>query len=54
LFTGDTKNLAVKLSRIAWIVILGVIAILFAAWVDGGEEPLRPISQAVEVPEMAP
>lgn len=27
------------------------LAILVLAWFDGGEEPLRPIEQAVEVPE---
>ena len=53
LFTGDTKNLAVKRSRIAGIVILGLVAILVVAWIDGGEEPLHPISQPVEIPESA-
>ena len=38
LFTGDTKNLAVKRSRIAGIVILGLVAILVVAWIDG---PIR-------------
>ena len=29
------------------------VALLVAALVDGGEEPLRPIEQAVELPEAA-
>ena len=47
----DTKNLAVKRSAILWVVLLGIIGLLLAAWVDGGEEPLRPISQPVDLPE---
>ena len=47
----DTKNLAAKRSAILWVVLLGLIGVLVAAWVDGGEEPLRPISQPVELPE---
>lgn len=31
------------------LVIAGVIAL---AWFDGGEEPIRPIVQEVDVPEM--
>ncbi|MFA6220216.1 MAG: hypothetical protein WC692_10635 [Erythrobacter sp.] len=38
--------------------IKGGLAIVFAAlcvlaWIDGGEEPLHPIEQAVEVPGRA-
>lgn len=51
MFTGDTKNLAVKRSRIAGIAILGILAVLIIAWIDGGEEPLRTISEPVELPE---
>ncbi|MFL0356856.1 hypothetical protein ACI5KX_10305 [Erythrobacter sp. GH1-10] len=29
---------------------LAVLAVLVLAWIDGGEEPIRPIVQAVEVP----
>ncbi len=33
------------------LAILAVIAvILVVAWIDGGEEPLRPIVEPVEVP----
>ena len=43
---------------IAAAVVLTVLAVLFvvllvAALVDGGEEPLRPIEQAIELPEVA-
>jgi len=31
------------------LVIAGVIAL---AWFDGGEEPIRPIVQDIDVPEM--
>ena len=29
---------------------LGLLAILVLAYIDGGEEPIRPISQAVSIP----
>jgi hypothetical protein len=29
-----------------------VLLVLAYAWIDGGREPLRPISQSVPVPEM--
>ena len=32
-------------------LLLAVVALLAWAWWDGGEEPLRPISQPVPVPE---
>ncbi|ANY20410.1 hypothetical protein A6F68_01900 [Tsuneonella dongtanensis] len=33
---------------------VGLVVVLLAyAWVDGGEEPLRPIAEPVEVPEVA-
>ncbi|MBX7541793.1 hypothetical protein [Qipengyuania sphaerica] len=43
--------MAVKRSAILWVVLLGIIGVLVAAWIDGGEEPLRQISQPVELPE---
>jgi hypothetical protein len=36
--------------RMGWIVAL-VLALLVYAWIDGGEEPLRPIVEPVSVPE---
>ena len=29
-----------------------VLLVLVYAWIDGGREPLRPISESVPVPEM--
>ncbi|WP_156787192.1 hypothetical protein [Erythrobacter sp. SD-21] len=43
--------MAVKRSNIVWVVLLAIAGILVAAWVDGGEEPLRTIKQPVELPE---
>ena len=37
--------------RIAAIIALGLLALLVVAWIDGGEEPLHPIEQPVELPE---
>jgi hypothetical protein len=36
--------------RMGWIVAL-VIALLVYAWIDGGEEPLRPIVEPIAAPE---
>lgn len=38
-------------ARAPWYAGLAVLAILVLAYIDGGEEPLRPITQTVEVPE---
>ena len=37
--------------RIGWIAAALVGALLLYAWIDGGEEPLRPIVQPVPLPE---
>jgi hypothetical protein len=37
--------------QIAWIAAALVAALLLYAWIDGGEEPLRPIVQPVAMPE---
>jgi hypothetical protein len=29
------------------------LAVLLYAWIDGGEEPLRPIAQPIDLPERA-
>ena len=42
-----------SLRRIGLALALLVVALLVYAWIDGGEEPLRPISQPVAVPEAA-
>ena len=39
--------------RIGWMAAVLVALVLVYAWVDGGEEPLRPIVQSIEVPEVA-
>ena len=37
--------------RIGWIAAVLVGALLLYAWIDGGEEPLRPIVEPVPLPE---
>ena len=39
--------------RIAGVVVALIVALLVYAWIDGGEEPLRPISEPVALPETA-
>lgn len=39
--------------RIVWAVVALVAALLLYAWIDGGEEPLRPIAQPIDLPETA-
>ena len=39
--------------RVVVTLALVFLAILVLAWLDGGEEPLRPIEHAVAVPEAA-
>jgi hypothetical protein len=38
--------------RMGWIGAV-LLALLVYAWIDGGEEPLRPIVEPVAVPEDA-
>ena len=40
-------------ARARYYAAIGVLAILVLAYIDGGEEPIRPISQAVDIPGMA-
>ncbi|WP_171032992.1 hypothetical protein [Qipengyuania marisflavi] len=47
------KKLAIKGTRIGCILVIVLLAALVAAWVDGGEEPLRPIEEPVAMPESA-
>ncbi len=37
--------------RWKWYLIAVIIAVIVLAWVDGGEEPLHPIVQEIDVPE---
>lgn len=41
-----------RISRKKWLIGLVIVGIIALAWFDGGEEPIRPIVQEVEVPEM--
>lgn len=34
-------------ARIAWIAIVALLGLLCLAWIDGGEEPIRPITQPI-------
>ena len=45
----ETRNGRWK--RIGLIVVATILAVLGMAWFYGGEEPLRPIVQPVDVPE---
>lgn len=42
--------------RVRWALVAGAaaLALLALAWVDGGEEPLRPIIEPVALPEQQP
>ncbi len=42
-----------KPRAITGVAALVIMIVLAYAWIDGGEEPLRPIAQPVEVPERA-
>ena len=37
--------------RVAMAALLVIAALAGLAWIDGGEEPLHPIAQPVELPE---
>lgn len=43
--------------RTIWLAALAMLAltigVLAYAWIDGGEEPLRPIVQSIPLPESA-
>ena len=38
-------------ARMKWIAMALVALVLAYAWIDGGEEPLRPIAEPVSLPE---
>jgi hypothetical protein len=50
--TGRVAFLAMTGKRIGWIIAV-LVALLVYAWIDGGEEPLRPIVEPIAVPENA-
>lgn len=37
--------------RWLWLVVAAGVALLLLAWTDGGETPLRPIAQPVDLSE---
>ncbi|WP_374405845.1 hypothetical protein [Pelagerythrobacter sp.] len=45
------RDLAITGKRIAWAAAAVIAVLLLYAWIDGGEEPLRPIAQPVDLPE---
>jgi hypothetical protein len=49
----DVKILAMSGRRIGGLLAVLFVLLLAVALVDGGEEPLHPIEQAVELPEPA-
>jgi hypothetical protein len=46
----DAKNLAMSGKRIGAILVMVFLVLLVAALIHGGEEPLHPIEEAIEVP----
>lgn len=42
-----------KVRRIGWLAALLVALVLVYAWIDGGEEPIRPMAEPVALPEHA-
>jgi hypothetical protein len=49
--TGQPDSWAGLKSRAKWYAGLALVLALAVAWIDGGEEPLHPIVQPVELPE---
>ena len=39
-------------ARWPWVAGAAVAALLVLAWIDGGEEPLRPIAEPAQLPEL--
>lgn len=49
----DAKNLAMGGRKVGGVLAVLFVALLIAALIDGGEEPLHPIEQTIDVPEAA-
>lgn len=43
--------MTIRNRRFGWIAALVVALVLIYAWIDGGEEPIRPMAEPVELPE---
>ena len=43
-------DLAMNWKKVGWTVAIALLAVLVIAWIDGGEEPLRPIETSIAVP----
>jgi len=43
--------LAMTGTRMKWVAAAALALLLAYAWIDGGEEPLRPIAEPVAVPQ---
>ncbi len=43
--------MALKGRKMAIMLTAAFLAMMVAAWFDGGEEPIRPIEQRVDLPE---
>ena len=50
---GRAAFLAMTGKRIGWWAAGLVALLLVYAWIDGGEEPLRPVVEPIAVPERA-
>jgi|TARA_Y100001001_G_scaffold145640_1_gene152479 hypothetical protein len=49
----DAKILAMSGRRIAGLLAILFAVLVIAALIDGGEEPLHPIEQGIDMPEAA-
>lgn len=47
----ELTNLTISARRIGIYLAIALALVILAAWIDGGEEPLRQVSQPVAVPE---
>ena len=42
-----------RVRRIGWLAALLVALVIVYAWIDGGEEPIRPMAEPIPLPEHA-
>ena len=48
---ADAGSQRTNKGRVLTLLLLLLLSIVLLAWFDGGEEPLHPISQSLEVPQ---